>query len=269
MKNKSLFCCVIVFSLVISIFMSNVKVENETVVVELNYNIPVLMYHFFTRSSSKAGKYTITATRLESDLKYISENYVSITSKDLIEYKQGDKSLPYNSIVITVDDSSLSFYTIMFPLLVKYNIKVILNVVGKYSDDNNGFHMTWRQIKEVEASSLVELGSHSYDLHEYGDGRYAMKKYDNETLSDYFSRIENDLEKNNALLESLNGINPVSFAYPLGYSNKTLKGIIKKSFSISFSCRETLYDINDLYDIPRFNRDGILTTEQFFHKIYS
>ena len=269
MKTKSLFCCVIVFSLVISIFMSNVKIKDEAVNVESNYNIPVLMYHFFTKSSSKAGKYTITSTKLESDLKYISDNYVSIASKDLIEYKLGMREIPSNAIIITVDDSSLSFYTIMFPLLIKYNIKVILNVVGKYSDDNNGFHMTWNQIKEVETSSFVELGSHSYDLHEYGNGKYAMKKYTNETLNDYVLRVEKDLKMNNDLLESLNGIKPTVFAYPLGYSNKTLKEIVKKSFSVSFSCRETLYNLNDLYNIPRFNRDGTLTTEQFFTKIYS
>lgn len=249
--------------------MFKTREKSEFVHGENEYNIPVLMYHFFTKNSQKVGKYTILSSRLESDLKYISENYISITSKDLIDYKQHSKELPLNSIIITVDDSSLSFYTIMFPLLIKYNIKVILNVVGKYSDDNNGFHMTWNQIKEVEQSSLVELGSHSYDLHDYGNGKYAMKKYDYESLNEYVARMKNDLEKNDNKLKVLNGITPNVFAYPLGYSNKTVKEIIKKRFSISFSCRESLYNIDSLYDIPRFNRDGTLSTSQFFNKIYS
>jgi len=269
MKNKSLICCIIVFSLVISIFMINTGVESAPVDNKHEYNIPVLMYHFFTRNTSKTGKYTIHTTTLENDLKYISSNYVSITSKDLIDYKEQSIELPSNSIIITIDDSSLSFYTIMYPLLVKYNVKVILNVIGKYTDDNNGFHMTWNQIKEVENSGLVELGSHSYDLHDYGNGKYAMKKYNYESLDEYKIRMENDLKYNNEKLYSLNGITPLSFAYPLGYSNSTLKEIIKKNFSISFSCREALYHVEDLYNIPRFNRDGKLSTSQFFKNIYS
>ena len=233
-------------------------------------HIPVLMYHFFTNYRSRVGKYTIHSSILEEDLKYISNNYVSINSSDLIKHKYEGVEMPSNAIMITVDDSSLSFYTIMFPLLKKYNIKVILNVIGKYCDDNNGFHMSWNQLREVEASGLVELGSHSYNLHEQKDGKYGMKRYKGESDVAYVSRVKEDLIKNNDKLYALNNIKPLSFAYPLGYFNDILKSVIKEmGFLTSFSCKETLYDMESLYNIPRFNRDGNLTTSAMFAKIYS
>lgn len=269
MKNKILIKLIICTSIIISVFMINNKNKIKEVNSKYEYNIPVLMYHFFTKSSSRVGQYTILSSRVEEDLKYIKDNYISITTKNLIQYKEENIELPSNSIMITIDDSSVSFYNIMFPLLKKYNIPVILNVIGKYSDDNNGFHMTWNQIKEVESSGLVELGSHSYDLHEYGNGRYAMKRFKKEDDITYINRIKQDLIINNNRIESLNGIKPVSFAYPLGYSNDILKKTIKEiGFLASFSCKETLYNGSSLYDIPRFNRDGRLSTMEMFKKIY-
>ena len=266
MKSKVLIGAVISFSLVISVFM---KCTSEIVSNE-GIKIPVLMYHFFTKNNSKTGKYTINNTRLEEDLKYIKDNYTTITSNDLVMYVYEGKSISSNSIIITIDDSSLSFYTIMYPLLKKYNLKVILNVIGKYSDDNNGFHMSWEQLKEVEASGLVELGSHSYNLHEQNKNNYGMKRYKGESDNDYIERIKEDLMINNERLESLNGIKPISFTYPLGYFNDVLKKVIKEmGFLTSFSCKETLYNIEGLYNIPRFNRDGNLSTSTMFSKIYS
>jgi peptidoglycan/xylan/chitin deacetylase (PgdA/CDA1 family) len=266
MKCKVLFGFVISFSLLMSTFMRC----TSKIVSKEGFKIPVLMYHFFTKNSSKTGKYTINNTKLEEDLKYIKDNYVTITSKDLVMYMYEGKSLASNSIVITVDDSSLSFYTIMYPLLKKYNLKVILNVIGKYSDDNNGFHMSWNQIKEVEASGLVELGSHSYNLHEQTSNKYGMKRYKGESDESYIKRIKEDLMINNEKLESLNGIKPITFTYPLGYFNDILKKVIKEiGFLTSYSCKETLYNIDDLYNIPRFNRDGNLSTHDMFSKIYS
>ena len=266
MKCKVLIGVVLLFSLVITV---SVRCTSKEVAKE-GFDIPVLMYHFFTKNSSRAGKYTISSTRLEEDMKYIKDNYETITSSDLVMYMYENKSVPSNSIIITVDDSSLSFYTIMYPLLKKYNLKVILNVIGKYSDDNNGFHMSWNQLKEVEASGLVELGSHSYNLHEQSDGKYGMKIYKGENDTEYIKRIKEDLILNNERLESLNGIKPISFTYPLGYFNDVLKKVIKEmGFLTSFSCKETLYNLEDLYNIPRFNRDGKLSTSVMFSKIYS
>lgn len=266
MKRRFLVFSFVVMSLILSFFMKS----TAKLVVNEEFRVPVLMYHFFTNNHSREGKYTIHSSTLEEDLKYISDNYVSITSKDLVAYKYEGYNIPYNSIMITVDDSSLSFYTIMFPLIKKYNVKVTLNVVGKYSDDNNGFHMTWNQIKEVEQSGLVELGSHSYNLHEQSNGRYGMKRLKGESDSEYISRIKQDLIKNNDKLYSLNGIRPISFAYPLGYFNDVLKKVIKEiGFLTSYSCKETLYNLDSLYNIPRFNRDGKLTTSAMFSKMYS
>lgn len=254
----------------------NKNLENLTkeVVNENNIEITVLMYHFFSNYENRKGQYTIYSKDLKKDLEYINEKgYTTITASALISYVENGKVLPKNPLILTVDDSSKSFYTIMYPMLKEYNMKAILSVIGIYSESetNNGFHMNWEQLKEVEASGLVELQNHSYNLHDYGNGKYGIKKYSYENEETYKQRLKDDLLKNNEKLKSLNGITPLAFTYPLGYSNNIAKELIKEiGFKVSFSCAEKRLVLGtNLYDIPRFNRDGRFTTLEMFNNIYS
>lgn len=241
---------------------------------EVKTEIPVLMYHFFSNYENRKGQYTIYSKDLRKDLEYIkNKGYTTITIKDLINHIENNKGLPKNPIILTVDDSSKSFYSIMFPMLKEYNMRAILSVIGIYSEpeSNNGFHMSWEQLKEVEASGLVELQNHSYNLHDYGKGKYGIKQYSYETQNQYKDRLTKDFQLNNEKLKSLNGITPLAFTYPLGYSNDLAKQLIKElGFKASFSCAEKRLVLEtNLYDIPRFNRDGRFTTIEMFNNIYS
>jgi len=249
--------------------LTYMEVNNET-----KEEIPVLMYHFFSNYEKRKGQYTVYSKDLKKDLEYIkNQGYTTITVKDLVNNIENNIKLPKKPIILTIDDSSKSFYTIMFPMLKEMNMKAILSVIGIYSEEesNNGFHMSWDQLKEVEDSGLVELQNHSYNLHDYGNGKYGIKQYSYEDTETYKNRLKEDFLLNNEKLKSLNGITPLAFTYPLGYSNDIAKELIKElGFKASFSCAEKrlILDTN-LYNIPRFNRDGRFTTSEMFGNIYN
>ena len=100
-----------------------------------------------------------------------ANHYHVISVQDLVDSAVGLKNLPDNAVMLTFDDGYQSFYTRVFPLLKKYHYPATLALVGSWMDGQhvedrpNISLMTWPQVREVVASGLVEIASHSYDLH--------------------------------------------------------------------------------------------------------
>lgn len=100
-----------------------------------------------------------------------SHNYRVISVQDLVDAGAGRRELPDKAVMLTFDDGYESFYTYAFPLLKKYRYPATLAVVGIWMEDQQVENkpqiplMTWPQVREVANSGLVEIASHSYDLH--------------------------------------------------------------------------------------------------------
>jgi peptidoglycan/xylan/chitin deacetylase (PgdA/CDA1 family) len=92
--------------------------------------IPIIMYHEI--KTYKTGKDVITPYEFESDLKYLTgNNYHTITMTELINYVYEKKPLPENPIILSFDDGYLSTYKYAYPLLKKYNMKIVFSIIGK------------------------------------------------------------------------------------------------------------------------------------------
>lgn len=99
-----------------------------------NIYVPIMMYHQVKNEGF--GKDVISPYEFESDLKFLSENnYNTITMTDLIAYVYDGIDLPLNSIILSFDDGYLTTYKYVFPLLKKYNMKIVLSIIGKSTDD--------------------------------------------------------------------------------------------------------------------------------------
>ena len=91
----------------------------------------------------------------------------------LIDYVYDQKELPQNPIILSFDDGYLTTYEYVVPLLKKYNMKIVLSLIGVDTDnfsktfDNNldYAHMTWNQLNEMACSGLVEIQNHTYNLY--------------------------------------------------------------------------------------------------------
>lgn len=200
-----------------------------------NILVPIMMYHQV--KSKGLGKDVISPNEFENDLRFLSENnYNTITMTDLIAYVHDGKELPSNPIILSFDDGYLTTYLNVYPLLKKYDMKIVLSIIGKSTDDFsrvkdeniNYSHMTWDQINEMVDSGLVEIQNHSYNLHSTNKGRYGCNKKKCESLSEYEEFLKKDVITLQDKVQSYTNKSPNTFTYPYGrYSNDT-EAIIKK-----------------------------------------
>lgn len=120
---------------------------------------------------------------------------------------------------MTIDDGYQSVYKIAFPILVKYGFPATVFI---YSDYIGRGGLTWRQMKEMEASGLISFQAHS-------------KTHDNltvrsssETLQQYKARLREEVRTPDALLEKRMADGVFGYAYPFGATNQILVDELKK-----------------------------------------
>lgn len=150
--------------------------------------LPIIMYHEI--KTFKLGKDVITPYEFESDLIYLRDSGChTITMTELIEFAKGTGELPENPVMLTFDDGYLSTYEYAFPLIQKYDVKIVLSVVGRGLDDFTEFPndnidyscVTWDQLDEMARSGYVEVQNHTYNLHAINSIRVGCLQCSTET----------------------------------------------------------------------------------------
>ncbi len=269
---------IVAFCLTVSIvFKPSILAVNDT-----SESFAIVMYHHISNNPKLTGDYVVTPTELENDFKYLKDRgYKTLSVRDLYSIDKGEMFLPPKSIMITFDDGQESFYEYAFPLLKKYGFCAVLSVIGKYSeqfsaveDHNVDYsHITFKQIKELLASGIVEIGSHTYDMHSNlkGDRKgVAQGKYESDDM--YKKALETDINMFNDLFEKNVEFIPNIFTYPFGVHSEKTKEIIKQNgYFSAFTCYEKRIVPNSkedwLFYLGRYNRSGKSSTENFFKKL--
>ena len=242
--------------------------------------LPILMYHEV--KPYKTGKDVITPYEMESDLEFFRENhYTTITMTDLIDYVYSGKPLPEKPVILSFDDGYLNNFIYVFPLLKKYDMKIVLSIIGKNTDDFTRIpdhnldysHVTWNQINEMKNSGLVEIQNHTYDMHKITGKRFGCKKGKNESLAQYEQVLTDDIEKLQKEISLHTGFIPNTFAYPYGQISRESVPVLKKlGFKASLSCK---YGINiitrdpeTLYGLMRICRSHGVPAQKTIRKAW-
>lgn len=231
-------------------------------------NMTSLMYHLIIKDKDKSGEYVITPEEFENDIIFLQkEGYTPVFVSEVAEYANGTGGLPPKPVLITFDDGYYNNYLNAFPLAKKYNIKINVALIGKYtrqyseSGEQNEIytHLTYDHIREMVQSGLVEFGNHSYDLHKITTLRRGVQKAGLEGDEEYlgvlksdFSQIHNDIKDNC-------GIEMKYFAYPYGFSSKEAEAVLKEmGYRVFLTCNEGKNSIvkatEEAIEIKRYNR---------------
>lgn len=245
---------------------------------ESEIQLPIIMYHSILDSDKKQNKYIVSPELLEEDFKYIKEKgYTPVFMKDVISFVEGKGKLPKKPIVITFDDGYYNNYYYVFPLLKKYNMKAVISIVGKLTDeysniDNenlNYAYVTWDDVLDMHLSGYWEIQNHSYDCHSY-DERNGVSQVSNESDSDYKSFLTSDISQLQDKIAYVTGVAPNTFTYPFGAFNENTDSVLKEiGFKATLSCTEGVSSIKKgdpecLYKLKRYLRPPDKAPDEFF-----
>lgn len=243
-----------------------------------NIELPIIMYHSILKNPQKESKYVVSPERFEEDLKYLKKNgYTPVFMKDVIDFAEGKGQLPKKPIVLTFDDGFFNNYYYAFPLLKKYDMKAVISIVGKLSDEYSETndktpdyaYLSWDDILDMHLSGLWEIQNHSYDCHT-NSSRNGVSQLNNESLNDYSAFLKADVNKTQDKIAKITEAAPNTFTYPFGAFNDNTNTILKEiGFKATLSCTEGMNVIKkgepeSLYNLKRYLRPPDKSSKDFF-----
>lgn len=203
-----------------------------------------------------------------------ANGYTPVSLDAVIEARRGGPPLPAKAVLLTFDDAYLSFYTRVYPLLQEFGFPAVLAVVGQWIESPTGPGVlygerstvsdarfpTWSQIREMIASGLVEIASHTYDLHRgvpanpQGNLQPAAtaRAWDAPTGAyegdaSWRARVRADLERNSRVIERETGRRPRAIVWPYGSYNDEL---VRLAGELGMPVALTLEDGANTPDVP-------------------
>lgn len=196
---------------------------------------------------------TITVERLIAHFNWLHGNgYTPVSWQQIKAARAGKGQLPPKPVLLTFDDGYASFYTTIYPVLRAYNYPAVYGLVTSWMETPVGGHIdyggvklprsafiTWEQVREMQKSGLIEIASHTHDMHhgKAGNpggsqfaavfpGNYRNKGY--ETPAEYRARVRADLKKSRDIIKQRTGITPDVLVWPYGQFTQTAVDIARE-----------------------------------------
>lgn len=192
-------------------------------------NVPVLMYHHLAERPNEST--IVSPETFEHQMQVISDaGYHTVTIQDLIRYVYSGEELPENPVCITFDDGYLSNYEIAYPILRKYGMKATIFAIGssvgcsEYKESGRKIkpHFSWAQAVEMMDSGLIDVQSHTWDMHQWCEGegtekvRESALQMDGETESEYIGEFSADIREFQRVYAEKTGRRCNVISYPQG-----------------------------------------------------
>lgn len=196
--------------------------------------VPALLFHDVSQDVvGKVPYITLSPERFRGIISWLAASgYTGISARDWLNALNGTRVLPKKTVVITFDDAYASIAEHALPVLKSYGFSATVFVVtGLVGRTNEWDTPKWRSLALMDAEQLrfwaasgVEFGSHSCQHH------------DLTKLTDV--ELAHDISSSRDELARLVGDPIVSFAYPYGLHNETVRRIVSQTFRLAFSIQE-------------------------------
>ena len=153
---------ILISSLVLAL---NTVVPLKAEVIYKNDYIPILMYHNILPSEEVTNNSSQVSIEMFKEQLMALKNagYTSIDFNEYKLYKEGKYELHNKPFIITFDDGYLDNYTIAYPILKEMGLKATYFVSSQYVGVTTTTipHFNWDNAKEMEASGLIDIQSHT------------------------------------------------------------------------------------------------------------
>ncbi len=178
--------------------------------------VPVFLYHYVEYVKDDPGRQKLTTPPhiLTAQIETLKNaGYTFITPDDLMNDLNGNIILPEKIIIFTFDDGYMDFYTNVFPILKRENVKAIEYIVPDFLDRPN--YMFTFQVKELAKSPLVEIGAHTMN-HAW------LKGIPKEAA-------KHEISESRKALQDMVALPVNSFAYPYGALDQQAINIVREA----------------------------------------
>jgi len=128
------------------------------------YQVPVLMYHSINpKSDSVMYRLIVKPESFARQMQFLKSHHYNVVSLKTVGRLIQEKKVPPKTVAITFDDGYRDNYIYAYPVLKRLGIPatifVIYNEVGRPQADR----LNWDEIKEMQESGLITIGSHTLD----------------------------------------------------------------------------------------------------------
>jgi biofilm PGA synthesis lipoprotein PgaB len=224
--------------------------------------------------------YAISTKNLTEFFDYLNRRgYEPVSVQQLLDARMGLSPLPDKPVLLSFDDGLRSSYTRVFPLLKRYRFPAVVSVVtswlelaadetvdfGRFTLGADAF-LTAAQIREMQQSGLVEIASHTHDLHRgvranpQGNEQpaavsrvYAPDTSQYESQQAYHARLSNDLSTSRERIAAITGQAPRVLVWPYGeYSQESIELAEQLGMSVTLTLDERPATLDNLSALPRF-----------------
>jgi peptidoglycan/xylan/chitin deacetylase (PgdA/CDA1 family) len=208
-----------------------------------------------------------------------AEGWTPVSVDAVLAAGQGGPPLPPKAILLSFDDGYRSFYERVYPLLLAYRYPAVLALVDSWIDTPEGRmvdyggtpvprsrFVTWDEVRRMKASGLVEIASHSHDLHRVVPSTpqgntapaartwafdAATNRY--ETDAQHRARVRGDLDRARARISAETGAAPRILVWPFGrFSGSALEETQAAGFQLAFTLEPEMADARRPLAIHRY-----------------
>jgi peptidoglycan/xylan/chitin deacetylase (PgdA/CDA1 family) len=248
-------------------------------------DIPVLTYHHISTlpadlaNDAIAVGLRVSPDAFDAQMKKLKEkNYKTLSIEEYEQITVGDKPMPKNPILLTIDDGYTDAYENAFPILKKYgltgNFAIVTDVLATRE------YMTLDNVKEMQKAGMGIM-SHT-TLH----CQLAQRERQN-GVNVYLENLPGDelkpcpqftypggltvgqadyeLKESKKFLQDKLGINIDSVVYPFGnYNPKTMELAKKNGYKFAFTTKASVVPLKPdttLLELPRTTVGGRQTAE--------
>ncbi len=206
-------------------------------------HIPILAYHSFAGSASKAWQYALEPALFDEHCAYLREqNYFSLTLAECVRLKE--MAVSARPVVLTFNGAFADFGRVL-PILEKYQLSATLFVptafVGKASSwlgsEQQRPLLDWEDLRGLANIEIGSLGHEHLHLTQVRE-----------------SAVREDVARSKVMVEDTLGLPCQSFAYPYGETNASVTSMVKAAdFLVACTLEPEISSLkHDLYALPRF-----------------
>lgn len=233
--------------------------------------LTVLTYHDIEANPGDDA-YIVSRSDFVAQMDYLqTHDYKPVSLAFLERVAKKQAQLPNKAVLLTFDDGLKSYAQFVVPILKTYNYPSVLSVVTGWVDGKNipeeyrGKLLSWKALRTLLKSPLVEIISHTHDLHTNvranPQGNFTAagvtriyspttKQYESER--EFRQRVATDLKNTVIRFKQELNIEPIGITWPYGRYDNVLS-VEARLLGMKFQL--TLDDgPNDESNFPILNR---------------